>query len=186
MIFAFGHRRYVGKDTAGRFLINHIRMNHGGLQVKKVSFATPLKEQCYKLFRNYGAKPPKYYEKHPNEKDVVIPMLGRSMREIWIKYGNDVRAIYPLTWVDLALIHDSNNILLITDLRYINEAEAIKKRGGVLIRIDRDDIPQHDDIADSNLASYNDWDYIIKNNDDLNYLHRTVVRIVDDRLTKTV
>jgi len=181
-IFAFGHRRYVGKDTAARFLTNHIRLEHRGLQVQKVTFATKLKDICYDLFKHIGLFPTEYYESNPSEKEKVIPELGISARELWIDFGNRMRAYYSAVWIDYAFDNVFAPIALVTDLRYIDEAEAIKTRGGVLIRIDRDSVPVYDDVADSQLANYTGWDYVINNNADLAALHTQIIGIVNKEL----
>lgn len=186
-IFAFGHRRFVGKDTAVRFAINHLKLEHQGLRVKKISFAESLKAVCYKLFKKYGLKPSHYYEEHPTEKEIIIPELQLSARDIWIIFGTKIcREIHPNVWVDLALDNlEEVDVVLTTDLRFVNEAEAIKKYGGILIRIERN-VATYDDVADSNLENYSKWNYIISNNTDLQYLHKVVTGIIDHELTRNV
>ena len=181
ILFAFGHRRYVGKDTAARFLINHIRLEHN-LHVKKISFATRLKDICFDMFQTYGLKSGNYYENHPEQKDVVIPKLSKSARDTWIKVGNDLREVHSDIWIDLAFEELSEQVNIITDLRYWNEAKAIKRKGGTLIRIDRVEVTKHTDVADTALDFFEDWDYIIQNNDSLSDFYKAVTTIVDEVL----
>lgn len=53
---------------------------------------------------------------------------------------------------------------VITDVRYPNEAEAIKNLGGILIRIDRNTEFIDNHISETALDDYNGWDYVIDNN----------------------
>lgn len=183
-LFALGHRRFVGKDTAARFLINHIRLEHRGRQVQKISFATKLKSTVYDLFRRYGVRPPDFYEQNPAEKEAIIPGLNMSMRDIWIKFGNELRAYMPDIWIDHAFEAATAQIVLVPDLRYLDEAAAIQARGGVLIRLDRACVEKHDDVADSQLEAFEGWDYIIKNDGDLSDLQKAITYIVDMELAK--
>lgn len=183
-IFALGHRRYVGKDTAARFLINHIRLEHRGKQVQKISFATKLKATVYDLFKDFGVKPTEFYEQNPAEKETLIPDLGISVRDLWIRFGNQLRDYKSDIWIHHAFVYNTAPILLVPDLRYIDEAAAVRERGGVLIRIDRPDVPQYDDIADSGLTNYENWDYIIHNTGDLSDLQKAIVYIVDKELAE--
>lgn len=181
-LFAFGHRRYVGKDTAARFLINHIRLDFGGIQVQKITFATKMKQICYELFGHLGLQTICYYEDHPTEKEIIIPAIGLSARDLWIRFGNIMRGFYNDVWIDYALNTITAPIGLVTDLRYPNEALAIKKHNGILIRIDRECVPIYGDEADSALADYTDWDYIVLNNNSLTDLHKQIIDIVNKEM----
>lgn len=189
MIIAFGHRRKVGKDTATRFLINHVRWNYSTLSITKLTFAKKLKETAYDLFGRYGLQPTEYYEAYPDEKETEIPSLGMSARDIWIKFGNDCRAIMPSIWVDHA-VDTSANISIMTDLRYPNEAEALLQVNGILVKIEREQTMQYDDEADMALADWNKWTYTIKNNGSLDELHTAVVNLTEslihDRFAKSI
>ena len=59
---------------------------------------------------------------------------------------------------------------IITDVRFPNEAQAIKDRGGILIRINRDngtraiDVNAH--LSETALDDYDGFDYVIDNDSD--------------------
>lgn len=53
---------------------------------------------------------------------------------------------------------------IITDVRFFNEAEAIKDRGGILIRVDRDSDSEDSHVSENGLITYKDWNYVIDNN----------------------
>lgn len=92
---------------------------------------------------------------------------GPTPRDIWITMGNAVRSLIPTYWVD-QLIHTErrrglHDIVLVTDVRYPNEVEAIRAAGGVYIRVIREcDKPSDPDGSDDQL----DWcqpDHTINN-----------------------
>lgn len=73
------------------------------------------------------------------------------------------------TWSDIDLINvvpESYPNWIITDLRFPNEAKAIKDRGGLLIRIDRPSIKSTDNHpSETSLDDYDGFDIKIGNSD---------------------
>lgn len=69
---------------------------------------------------------------------------------------------------------------IISDVRFPNEAEAIKKRDGILIKVVRDNIPTMDHESETALDNYNDWDYVIDNNGTIEDLIEKVKQIIYD------
>ncbi len=63
---------------------------------------------------------------------------------------------------------DDSNVIdpswIITDVRFPNEAKAIKDRGGLLIRVNRGNLTPSNHISETALDDYNDWDCVIYNN----------------------
>jgi hypothetical protein len=67
-------------------------------------------------------------------------------------------------WVDLAMKHvySAENVVF-SDVRYPNEAQAIKDKGGIMIRITKPNVgPVNDHISDKALDGY-EVDFTIKN-----------------------
>ncbi len=53
---------------------------------------------------------------------------------------------------------------IITDVRFFNEAKAIKDREGILIRVDRDSDSKDSHVSENELITYKNWNYVIDNN----------------------
>jgi hypothetical protein len=177
-IIAFGHRRFVGKDTAANFAVTHVRTTNRGILVTKTGFASKLKAQCYELYSWAGLQDEAYYEAHSELKDVILPKIGKSPRTIWIEYGTSVgRAIYDKTWIMYPLSKKCD-YLFIKDLRFHNEVEEILSRGGIVIRIDNPRVQKFDDKADSNLADFNGWTEIINNDGSLADFNKKVISTI--------
>lgn len=68
---------------------------------------------------------------------------------------------------------------IITDVRYKNEADAIKSLGGILIRVDRNTELNDDHISETALDDYDGWDYVIDNNGTLGDLRNKVRELYD-------
>lgn len=93
-------------------------------------------------------------------------------------FGTEVgRAIDPNLWVKSLLADyreavfsaEINHIpdWIVTDVRFPNEAEAIKAEGGILIRVNRDTSVVDDHPSETALDNYEDFDIIISNNGSL-------------------
>lgn len=186
MIIAFGYKKGVGKSTAGKFLNTYLKLEMPDLKVKHISFAAKLKDISFQLYKWAGLKRGIYYETHYQEKEVVLPKLGLSPREIWIGVGNKMREIYSDTWISFALYGVSADVLIITDLRFYNEAEAILSAGGIIIKINRPGLPQGTDPAEIDLDSYADykWNYIIDNSGTLQDLNSMIEKIAKLKIGK--
>ncbi len=185
---AFGHEKDVGKDTAAKFAMSHLRSNSIFKSVQKRGFAEKIKQICFELYSWTGLMPGPYYDEPENKKlkEVILPLIGKSPRQIWIDFGQGVRhSTYNETWLDYLLLNTKCDFLIITDLRFPEEAERIQKYGGWLVKILRPSIPHTSDAADDPLLTYEKWNCIIKNDQDLEYLHTQVIDVVKAMLVYT-
>src|SRR5215831_16002209 len=88
-MIAFGHRKSVGKDSAARFLCSHLRIHLKGSNIQHHGFADKLKNVCHQLYGWAGLQDREYYETPDTYKlkDEVLPVLGKSPRQIWIEFA---------------------------------------------------------------------------------------------------
>jgi len=142
--------------------------------VKHYSFATALKEMSIGLFNIpkesvYGTNEQKNAPIEYKWEDMPTKVKGKSGqmtgREFMQYFGTDIcRKIYPDIWTD-RLIKDIKaeepNLAIVTDARFENEIEAIKKAGGKVIRLTRT-IPG-EDYHESEIAldNYDGYDAVI-------------------------
>lgn len=172
-IIAFGHKKGTGKDTAGKFLDTILRANN--INSCRASFADKLKDVAFQLYAWAGLKRGIYYETHYNEKEGVLPEIGLSPREIWINIGNKLREVYPDTWLDFVLKGVNCDVVIVTDLRFWNEAMKLREQDAVLVRMLRDGISAGDDPAETSLNDWDDWNYEVDNNGDLATLNNHII-----------
>lgn len=164
---AFGHEKNVGKDEATKFAIQQARFSGKFRKVEKGAFADKLKEISYNLFKWAGLQPGYFYEENYAAKEVILPLLGETPREIWIRVANKLREAYPKIWIDGLLKNTSADFLIISDLRFPNEAEEIKRLGGLILKIERPSIKRSSDDADDALLGYTGWSDVIINDGSL-------------------
>lgn len=183
-IIAFGHRKRTGKDTAGNILQRLLNELEPDLKVVQVSFATKLKEVSYEMFKWGGLQPGPFYEVPENAhlREVVLPLIGKTPRQIWIEVGNLMRQVHPEVWIRNAIYVEAD-VVIVRDLRYHNEADVIEEMDGDRYKMVRDCVEKSNDVADCNLDDYTEWTAHIFNNgtlDDLEekleYLAQKIVK----------
>ena len=105
---------------------------------------------------------------------ILMQMLGTE-------FGRDM--VHPNLWVNalfseylpkklsigidkygVQTIIDKDPNWVITDVRFSNEVKAVKDRGGMLIRVDRDSDSKDSHVSENELITYKDWNYVIDNN----------------------
>lgn len=75
---------------------------------------------------------------------------------------------------------------LVTDVRFPNEAQAIKERGGLLVRINRGTPADNQHISETALDDYEGFDIVIDNNGTLDELKEKVKEILKHEKIKTI
>lgn len=123
----------AGKNTLGDIFEEHLHMQDK--TCIQLSLAAPLKRAGTSMFgwidldrdqkeaehKDYGFSPRSYWQD-----------LGKWMRDT---YGAD---IFVRILRDTVAMFDDSDFVIVTDVRYDNEADWIKKQGGCVIKIDRD------------------------------------------------
>lgn len=130
MIIGITGKMMSGKDTFADGIIE--KYPH----VKKYSFAKPMKDILINIF---GFTESEVYT--PEGKETVNPFWDITPRRLLQILGTDMfRDIWrDDVWVKCAeLFLEQHRDVVIPDLRYDNEAQMIKRRGGFIIRIVRD------------------------------------------------
>lgn len=181
-----------GKSTAAD-LITQLLPN---VSIQQVAYAHKLKLVC-SLLTGYDVKDFESQEFKEMELDAewdvpVGPFPGQNapitIRMLMQRVGTEAmrKNVHPNVWVN-ALFADyekrSSQVWIVTDVRFENEAEAIKKRGGVIIRLERDYHVKSNHESETALDNYK-FDYVIKNNKSIEELAIELCHVlVDLRLT---
>lgn len=161
MKIAISGKMCSGKSTVTEHIIQ--KYKNEGIELKKLSFADPIKNVAYEWFNM--SKDPEKKDRH------LLQTIGRKMREI------DVNV-----WVNAFINHSSKfENVICDDVRFPNEVEALKNAGFIILRLDIDketqilrlkktykNFEKHlqklDDISEIALDEYRKFDYIIDNN----------------------
>lgn len=100
-------------------------------------------------------------------RDFFLEDWGMTRREFLMKLGTEAirDGLNKNSWI-LALYADYRPLIsnwIVTDVRFKNEAEALKERGGILIRIERPGTKGQDHPSDKDLDDYQGFDKVIVN-----------------------
>lgn len=163
LFIGLGHYRRTGKDSFANYLLAMLQGH--GIKVVKRSFAWKLKDVCHQLYGWAGVQDADYYEQveHEAEREIVLPKLGMSPRDLWIKFGTPAvrEQVYRRTWLDWLLQASTEDVVIVPDVRFPNEFEGIREKGGTLIKVVRPGYGPGPDVADQGLVGRTDWDTVI-------------------------
>jgi dephospho-CoA kinase len=169
-------KKHSGKDTVFE-IIDSLIPEHYFLENKK--FADKLKTICAIL----TGRPISDFYDHSKYGEYLIE-YGMTIRELQQKVGTEAMRdnINQNVWVHaLFSDYDETKHWIITDVRFPNEAQAIKDRNGILIRINRPSLKNDDNHpSETSLDEYENWDYIINNNGTVNELKNKIYTLVEE------
>jgi len=163
LLVAFGHRAQVGKDTAARGL---------GDGWVLMSFADRVRWVLEKIdplihYGPFGAT--RLSQLLVGRSWETVKQENHEVRRLLQELAMGARTyIDHSVWRDAVMFKALEQVragfnVAITDLRFPNEAEAIRGNGGRLIRIDRPEAPRLDHLSESALDDWAHWDAVITN-----------------------
>lgn len=136
ILIGLAGRARVGKDTVARYLAAH-------LTLISYAFADPLKMALAGMFHLTAS------QIDGAEKEQPLAWLGKSPRELMqllgTEWGRDL--VHPQLWLLLAeqnlqLLAEHDQAMkgvVIRDVRFDNEADWVRSKGGVILHITRPD-----------------------------------------------
>lgn len=165
----------VGKDTAADYLCSH----HG---FERFAFADPLRAMIEALLLECGQDYAYITERHLKEQP--IPGLGLSYRHLAQTLGTEWgRALTPDLWLRTATLclglpdHPIHDRIVITDVRFGNEAEWVTQQQGVVARIYRPTQRVRAHISEIELDGIEPW-AVIDNAGPIEQLHQQLDALV--------
>jgi hypothetical protein len=183
IIVGFGHRRRRGKDLCCELALEHLKLKDVPARIDH--FAHSLKEGIGRGV--FGLTDEQLYG---DLKEVEDPFWGMTPGKLLQIAGTECmrRGMGDSIWVRTLrrrLLEQPQVGLLIGDMRFPNEAEAIKSWGGILVKVNRRGLPptsRDNHISETALDNYDGWDYEIDNCGDRQHLAGLVVEIIEAQL----
>jgi len=190
MIVGIGGRKRSGKDEVAavlerRYGFGRFAFSDALIDVCHILFGTPTREER-------AARPDlgtALFRLPAGPRGGSCPMM--SARAIWQWFGTEVmRARWPDIWI-LALrrgiagafwmtpreiSRSTSHHVVVTGVRFENEAAWIKSVGGLLWRVDRPGLPDDAHASEHGLSDWTDWDEVIQNDGTLSELEALVVK----------
>lgn len=163
----------TGKDTVRQIL--------EGQGFMGMAFADPIRAMLRELLLGNGIGD--HYINSREFKEAIIPELGVSYREMAQTLGTEWgRSLQADFWLRLAsayvadLEHEGCTQIVVSDVRFRNEADWVRERGGVIWRVVRPTAGQvRSHISEVGMTSIV-HDHIIDNSGDVDQLRITVER----------
>ena len=152
-------RKRSGKDTLAGFM----REISPGTRV--LSFAEPLKLACKHAYQLSDAQ-------LDDTKDVIDHRWGMTPRDMMKSLGvNYFRAQDEEHWTkNMSFRLEGVGNVVISDVRFQNEAAFVRERGGVLIHVSRDMESNSDDHVSEQTTDAIECDHYIRNDGTMNDL----------------
>lgn len=174
LIIAFGHQRRRGKDTSASMAREYLQRT--GRPCVKDAFAKSLKDGIGKCVLGLTAA-----QLHSSQKEVVDPFWGHTPRQMLQHIGTEVmrRHFRDDVWaktLERRVLQTPEAHFVVADLRFLNEVEAIKRLGGVVVKCVRD-VKKHPSdfhISEQALLDFTQWDFVLDNNGTLDHLKRQI------------
>lgn len=185
MLIGISGKARSGKDTFAKILADELNKNGFG-EFTLMAYANSLK---MKVQESFDLTYDQLWGDAKEVEDVRYKKEDGSYwtaREILQAYGQFHRTIDANFWVkELFRIIDINEYenVIITDLRHVDEADAVVDRDGIHIRIYRDnsdEIHGSQHISETALDNYDKIDFIVINNYDLSELRKCAAVTVEN------
>lgn len=175
-----------GKDTTADFLVENYNFT-------KLSFGSILKDVVASLF----SWPRELLEGDTNESRI----FRETKDEWWSKELNmeiTPRKMFQMIGTDIMRNHFHTDIwllslkkkltqydnVIITDIRFNNEYDFVKKLGGIIIKIVRPNISILNHSSELSIDKF-DYDYSIINNDNIESLLFKIIKLIRKLLNKS-
>lgn len=169
--------KHAGKDTVADYLVE----TYGFV---KFAYADPVKQACAAAF---GVDVAIFYDQ--NLKEEPLPeLLGHTprflMQTLGTGWGRDM--VSRSIWTDILRKHAENALsggfsVVVSDVRYDNEAEVIKALGGHIVRIFRPEVENSGDNHSSEAGiTPHFYDFRVRNDADFRLLYAQVGVILEN------
>lgn len=187
----------TGKNTLSRMIVRQIRLhekakNHRFVSAQYIAFADPIKEMIRQMFPTI---PRKYLYGSSKYRSELIPGAFKNgqpltIRQLLIDLGTEVGRNYkPSVWLDNFDYRFERvkykSIVVVTDVRFRNEFEHLRKKGFYQIRLYRNTgLPGSTHVSETNQDTINDneFDYVLHNDYSLKDLRAEVANHIIPRL----
>lgn len=182
-LLAFSGRKQSGKDTLGNFLVEKgMNLFGGGVKVTKLGWADPLKRMIGDLFQI----PDNWLWGTDEDKNNLTSVIRGNLphyvggnnfdqvltvRELMQQFGTEIiRKMNSDAWVNASMAkldREKLDFVVFIDTRFPNEVNAIKDRGGKVIRLTRneDSFSNHESelILDRENYDWSNFDIVLDN-----------------------
>ena len=172
MIVAFGGKRFSGKSTAERYLVED-----------KLYVPHRFSDRLREIFSEVSGIDVVKYEDWDRLKD-SHEINGLTLRRHLCNLADSIKEINPTYFTDYLIKKIRNTHIdfdvVVTDVRFQHEFDAIRSMGGIMIKLERDCSEENTFIHNSE-NGLDGWDVIINNDGSINQLENRILEYVQTR-----
>lgn len=118
-------------------------------------------------------------------KQIYVESFGKTIGEMLQLVGDQLRNFNKNVWIySLFNKEDEDTNIIVTDVRYINEANYIKDNGGILIKIYGDPVGANVNdsrdlthVSETELDGYDKWDIIFENKPPIENINNLIEQV---------
>lgn len=181
-----------GKNTLSKMLVKSIREKTSDpyAVATYMAFADPIKEMAEIMFPNV---PSKYFFGSSKYRSEIVPNILKdnkpvTVRQVLIDIGTNLGRNYNNSlWLNnfdtrYNKSQAYSKIMIVSDLRFINEFAFLKEKNFKIIKLKRPNIDKIDDISETQQESLkdSDFDFIINNDKSLGDLKLAVKNVISN------
>ena len=152
---------FTGQARAGKTTAAHVLRDVMQGDVVVCSFADPMRAMLMALYEAAGIDPYDALAFLNDYKSVNVPIMERSSRELLqtlgTEWGRD--CVKQNLWVDIAMRERPEDVVVFDDVRFDNEADAIRKAGGLIVHVHRETGEARMAHSSENGVTWRDVDY---------------------------
>jgi len=182
---------YAQAEGSGKTTVaNYLAKTYGYTRVR---FAGVIKSMIAQLLTMYG------YDKQTvaamidgHLKEEVVPELGVTSRVLMQTLGTEWgrQSIHPDIWINATIAHIGQLLsdgykVVVDDVRFPNEADALRTVGGSLFLVDRGITSLHTHASEGGMRGYRP-DAVIDNTRDLASLYNETDRVLAGKAQETI
>jgi hypothetical protein len=176
LIIGLTGKKGCGKSTAAKSITPTQNFD----VIVSESFARPLKAMVGSLLYEFEID-----TISASDKDALLPDIGCNLRHLYQTLGTEWGRTFidPDLWINSMVVRlrpfysHTSALIVIDDVRFENEADYIRRKGGVIVHIERTGLISNDDHASENGITFQDGDIKLVNSnlDDFTYQFQCLV-----------
>jgi len=174
-----------GKNTIAKLIVKSLIESDGEMQKFIYAFADPIKEMLRLMFPDIPKK--HIYGSSKFRNSVINGAKNKNgepltIRQALLDIGTELgRSYKDSVWLDAfghrcEKIKNKNSIIIVPDLRFINEFNYLQDRKFFIIKVNRDNITKinHTSETEQESISDNKFNYVVNNNGTVSELKEIV------------
>lgn len=190
--FAICGRAGSGKNTIGDMIIKEFSDKYA-YKHRQIAFADPVKDIARIMFPH---APERYWTGASEYRNSFIDHAFKhnqplTARQLLIDIGSNLGRGYDSNiWINVLdyrlSTYSKDEVLVLTDCRFINEHNFLKSKGFTLIKVQRPSCSKIEHVSETELERIPNYqfDYIIDNNGSLSDLHKNVINMLNSVISK--